>query len=93
MKGKLYWIGGCTSLALLCAMVVVLSFNQWPVSIEQLEKVTPGMAATEVVALIGAPAWISDDGQEWCYSRLLSWPLVYVYFDGDQKVVRVGQDY
>ena len=78
--------------------IVVLGFaalmwriNQWPVDLDDLDRLEVGMSKDEVRAIVGRPKY--DSGSSWTYEQTLSWPLVYIYFDDDNRFARVRLDY
>lgn len=61
-----------------------------PIDLTLLERLQPGMSSHEVHTILGAPK--AKHSSEWVYSRPLSWPIVYVYFDEDQRFSRSRYD-
>lgn len=69
---------------------LVWTFQRPPVDLQLLERLQPGMSAHEVHQILGAPR--SKHDAHWVYSRSLSWPIVYVYFDEQQRFRRSRYD-
>ena len=65
-------------------------FQKPPVDLALLEQLRPGMPSHEVHAILGTPR--TRHAKEWVYSRALSWPIVYVYFDDEQRFRRSRYD-
>lgn len=61
-----------------------------PLDLALLDRLQPGMTSHEVHSILGAPK--SKHAAEWVYARSLSWPIVYVYFDEDQRFSRHRYD-
>jgi outer membrane protein assembly factor BamE (lipoprotein component of BamABCDE complex) len=80
----------------MCALGLILlslEFNRLPVDREKIDRLTKNMSRQDVESLLGHPANIYDVDRKWAYSRLLSWSIVYVYFDKDGQFERVEIDY
>lgn len=89
-------IGGLGPLkALVFGAVVVwavaLAWLLWhlqrpPVDLALLDLLRPGMSTHEVHQILGPPKTKRET--EWVYAKPLSWPIVYVYFDEQQRFRR-----
>ena len=84
--------------ALLLATPIVLvvwffsRFEEPPVDLKALEKVTVGMPRESVFRILGVPSDIYDNGSTWAYGQFGSWGIVYVYFDASKRVTRTEFD-
>lgn len=58
---------------------VMWNFNQPPFRLAKLQTLQRGMSQQQVKQILGEPNSVSDG--QWAYSRQLSWPIVYIYFD------------
>ena len=93
------------SLVVLPAGVILLalvfaSFNSPPVSLAKLERLHTKMSTNEVRQLLGRPSSIYAEANpggptsaKWAYSSLLSWPIVYVYFNENGNYERHVYDH
>ena len=54
-------------------------FDRPPFELTKLDGLVPGMSQDQVRDVLGPPSSVFHDS--WAYSRMLSWPIVYVYFD------------
>jgi hypothetical protein len=55
-------------------------FNQPPVNMAKLEQLRAGMSKNAVRQILGEPTVVRGK-HEWSYERMLSWPILYIYFD------------
>lgn len=73
------------------SLVVFVAWASWnsnrpPFDLERLNQLQPGMTKADVSRKLGKPT--SDFGDHWAYSRFIGWPIVYVYFDDQGRLVR-----
>ncbi len=78
--------------SIVVAAAVVCGFFIWrfeknPVSENQTELLKVGMSKAEVELLLGPPAKVSNNQDEWTYSQPMSWPIFYVSFDMNGRLV------
>jgi hypothetical protein len=69
---------------------LVWTFHRPPIDLDLLEQLRPGMSSHEVHSILGAPRSRLD--AHWVYARPLSWPIVYVYFDENERFHRSRYD-
>lgn len=84
--------GGFTVILLLIG-AAILSFNRPPVDLEQLNSISVGSSKAEVKTVLGEPANAYDNDRKWAYSRLFCWPIVYLYFDDNDRFSRFEYDH
>lgn len=69
------------------------NFNQPPMPLSKLQMLQKGMSKRQVILILGEPTTKYDASSEWAYSRLLSWPIVYIYFDKQGRFKEHRYDY
>jgi hypothetical protein len=91
---QLTWIARGMGLAMLVLAVfsvyVVSTCYDPPVDPYRLGALHEGATKDEVIAALGAPSSIEDDGRKWLYSRFMKVRVVQVLFDEDDLVVARG---
>lgn len=80
-------------LALVCfggVLLVGWQFNRPPFPLTKLDQLDSRMNTNDVRSILGVPSgaysWTNESGQPhvyWSYSRVSSWPIVYIYFSPD----------
>jgi len=70
---------------------LVWNINRPPFDLRELDRLHLGMSEAEVLRVLGKPT--SDFGDNWAYSRFMAWPIVYVYFDDQGKLLRQEYDH
>ena len=75
---------GRLAMGLLVVLVLAFSYllwnvNQPPFRLEKLQLLQKGMSKQQVKQILGEPS--DDFNDHWAYSRPLSWPIVYIYYD------------
>jgi hypothetical protein len=68
----------------------IWNFDRPPFDLGRLNQLQAGMTKAEVARKLGKPA--SDYGDHWAYSRFMAWPIVYVYFDDQDRLVQQQYD-
>lgn len=69
----------------------VIRFNEPPFNLKKLEQLKVGMAQTEVRDVLGDPSSKYEDS--WVYSSSDNWPMVYIFFDAQGKMIEHRYDY
>ena len=79
--------------------LLMWNFERPPFSLSRLQQLHPAMSTNDVKRVLGTPtsAWIRTNqaGEafcEWAYSRRMSWPIVYIYFNPDGTFARHRYD-
>ncbi|MCR9246218.1 MAG: hypothetical protein NXI31_14400 [bacterium] len=80
-------------LGVLLLGVVLLSwqFNRPPFPLDRLDRLTHEMSKEQVHEILGAPSDENEDN--WAHSRVIAWPIVYVYFDSKGNYTRHRYDF
>lgn len=91
LQRTLQVLGVAAVFAIACVAWAAWNFNRPPFDLRELDRLRPGMSKDEVARLLGKPE--SDFGNSWAYSRFMAWPIVYVYFDDQGKLLRHEYDH
>ena len=90
----------CLVLFVIGCVFIQWQFNRPPIDPGKLELLTKKMTRDEVCFVLGRPTrekfgtnYLNQVVVEWSYSRTLSWPIVYVYFDATGKYERAVFDF
>lgn len=88
------WIARAIGLAMLVLAVfsvyVVATCYESPVDPYALGALHEGASKDEVIAALGEPTSIEDDGHKWLYSRFMKVRVVQVLFDDDDLLLERG---
>ena len=91
---QLVWTARAVGLAMLVLAVfsvyVVSTCYEPPVAPEKLRALEEGATKDEVLARLGEPSSIEDDGRKWLYSRFMKVRVAQVVFDEDDLLVERG---
>jgi outer membrane protein assembly factor BamE (lipoprotein component of BamABCDE complex) len=91
---QLSWIARAIGLAMLVFAVfsvyAVATCYESPVDPYALDALQEGATQMEVVAALGKPTSIEEDGRKWIYSRFMKVRVVEVTFDGDNLLLTRG---
>lgn len=89
---KPFQVAGIVLGVLLLGMALLIwQFDQPPFPLERLDRLTRGMSKEQVHDTLGEPSGKYEDS--WAYSRVMAWPIVYIYFDGKGNYLRHRYDF
>jgi outer membrane protein assembly factor BamE (lipoprotein component of BamABCDE complex) len=91
---QLTWIARSVGLVMLVLAVfsvyLVATCYEPPVDPERFFSLHEGLTKDDVIAALGKPSSIEDDGRRWLYSRFMKVRVVQVLFDEDDIVLARG---
>ena len=91
---QIVWTSRAVGLTMLVLAVfsvyVVSTCYEPPVPPEKLRALEEGATKDEVLARLGEPSSIEDDGRKWLYSRFMKVRVAQVLFDDDDLLVGRG---
>jgi len=70
---------------------ILWNFNQPPFELSRLERLQPGMSQQDVRQILGNPQ--SQSPGTWSYARTMSWPIVKVHFDKNDRYTTSEYDF
>jgi hypothetical protein len=79
-------IGLIVVLFLACGMAWFgVYFDSPPIPLHKLDAIPIGATKSEVTQRVGAPDKTQLGGSVWVYKRPFAWPIVYLFFDDDER--------
>jgi hypothetical protein len=91
LSAKLLNALGIAAIAVVALVAwAIWNFDRPPFNLGKLNHLQTGITKTEVARKLGEPS--SDYGDHWAYSRFMAWPIVYVYFDEQGRLLRHEYD-
>ena len=91
---QLTWIARAVGLAMFVLAVfsvyLVATCYDPPVDPDKFYSLHEGLTKEDVLALIGKPTSIEDDGRRWLYSRFMKVRVAQVLFDEDDIILARG---